>query len=301
MGKLEILARLCLHCPNPLKEEITRRTGHWECRRNSFEEQNVEALTREDYIPVDSECKFKCFNGTFEYQDKTVQEILLKCQLGGFWNQKLVNLHKFLQEAKKNKWIYFQEDSFSENVNISDFNNVCPIGGCELTSFETKVDAELVCNTSVNVFEEKIVPFATNCLIECNDHSIRMEITKYERIRCLACVDSGNEQVSFDSWSSHFLKFIKCRDNQWAVNKSSTPIDINNFHICKKCSAFKTDLEFGSWKCSPDVRSGEDKQLGTQCNLTCDYSEKEIEEAIECSLSEETNKWRKIGQVSIVI
>ena len=100
-------------------------------------------------------------------------------------------LSSFTMECKiDGKWESLLETSFGTVIeSIETFNNICPIGGCDVSSLEEAIHAELTCDTKVNVIKEDFVPHETNCLLECDDPSVRLELTKYQNITCLKCGD----------------------------------------------------------------------------------------------------------------
>ena len=160
---------LCEPCPNPLKEKIKRGAGVWECRKNI----ETQPLTEVDLIPLESKCAFQCKNSShlFEFMDQWLTSFIMECKISGVWESAIETSVGIVVE------------------NIRDFNNICPIGGCDVSSLEEALRAELTCDTKANVIKEDFVPHETNCMLECDDPSVRLEITKYQNITCLKCSD----------------------------------------------------------------------------------------------------------------
>ena len=114
----------------------------------------------------------------FEFMNQWLSSFTMECKIGGVWESTIDT----------------SVGTAIESIQV--FNNICPVGGCEVSSFEEAIKAELTCDTKANVIKDDFVPHETNCLLECDDPSVRLEITKFQNITCLKCSNPNQVRQS---------------------------------------------------------------------------------------------------------
>ena len=157
-----------------------------------------------------------------------------------------------------------------------DKKNIC--SGCNKKVAEEVSEAQFTCfkNEKPIDINSTRTPWESECLLVCNDKTVKITDTKYGQLKCTQCSKKSCENISW----------VLSNEESYLVYLTTLK------YVCKTCQNFERIINKGSWECKPENNN----IFETKCKLECESKTNEETEEIECTSNDDGNvSWHKNG------